>query len=453
MGVDVTYNGKDLPNVYGPFNFVNNYNQMSFRCNFVVKGSSKSDLVNKCDEIEEKVREPYEAFSVDFGGSNEHSFSHDLNTYFLPDAKVSVVQDEKNTATTRHYQFEINAQLPADKDGFGFRRDAHFDIFLDASRRTTVKFSFVYTASPAPNAASSIENFNTNAIIFADTIISSLPGTYELVHQSSKTEHEEKITHGILVFQEILNAETEDEFDLSELVDVRASYTMSFMQAIGTTISETIFSSEGNLSSIPLVKVSISYTAKLNSDIISSDDELESVYRDKVKPFIIKRSFDVLGQKNFPNAGSTYIVESDLHNYDPTDFSIYGKLSFLAPRTLTDIIHLSEVLRIRRHEGRSYVKLWDQEDNSYSRWTRGSEETVLRTITITRIGAPVEQIPELDRLDADQVLEIEDKSARIFRKILGAGTELTTNQEKIARIEAFTTIQDERYRVVRVTFP
>ena len=447
MAISVQYGSTVLPNVFGGISTSNSYDRFKFSCDFLIKGSSKLDLVNQYNTITEALREPFLALVVSFDGNTEENLSHSANSYLLSDPGVVIVDGNLNTATTRHCKFVVNAELPADKSGFGFRRDATFSIAKGKNNRRIVTFSMTYTAG---SGNSSLDNYDANAIAFATTILSSIGDStkFELITDNPVTEHEKKITNGTLIYQEVLDSETSGTFNSSDLVDVDAVYSADFVQTIGVTSSDAFGAPVA--AAIPTTNVSITYSAEVNKETVNTDSAFETLYRSTVKPFIVGRAFDILGLGNYEQAGSTFIVTNDSMNYSRANSRIAGNLSFLVPQSLTDIIALEESIRTSKETGRMYVKIWDQKDNTYNRWNRGSEEFVFRNIRVSSLGEFADPNPLVGE-SVVRNLELVSSEKSISKRRVGVGTILASNDDKISEVTVTETSIREFYRVVDST--
>ena len=135
-----------------------------------------------------------------------------------------------------------------------------------------------------------------------------------------------------------------------------------------------------------MVTVSVNYSTDINRDTVAQDTDMEALWRNTVKPWLIKHSFDVLGLSNYQNAGTKYISQEDTHNIDAHNYKITGRLTFTAPKTSTSIIAVDEKIEERFDRGLSVEKLWDRKDNTFNVWGIGSRTDLTRTITVTRMG-------------------------------------------------------------------
>ena len=175
MAVAVTYNGFNLPNVFGAFSFSNNYTNIEFSCNFLVEAASESALVTACDSAESSLREPLDVLTVSFGGTSEYTYSHAANSVLNPSVLVKILESGPHGGICRAYKFSFRGDLPADKSGFDFRRygASNFTVDFAATNRRTVTFNLEYTASESPSQTS-LQNFDSFAQTHVETILTDL---------------------------------------------------------------------------------------------------------------------------------------------------------------------------------------------------------------------------------------------------------------------------------------
>lgn len=434
MAITVSYNGESLPNVYGSYQFSHDYRSFTFSCNFQVDGSSAANLISQCNDIEEKLREPFEDLVVGFGGANDYSLSHDDNTYLLSSPEISII-DDNNTETTRTYNFKVTAFLPADKSGFNFRREASFDIKKDQAGKRMVVFSLTYTAG---DSSSSLENFDAHAETYCESVLGNLDpaGAFEIVAINRSTEHEQKITQGSIAYKEVIDAETKGTFNTSAIVGMSVDYSTSFEREIG--LSETA----PELVQIPGTSVNIRFSASVDKDQVASDADFEAIYRTQVKPWIIEHSFAVLGLGNFAEAGASAIITADPHSHNRSNSTISGSISFLAPNSLTQIISLSEVITEEEDLGQTLIKLWDRKNYTYSKWEMGAERGVIRNISVRQLTAPVTFITPLG-----EGLVLRNRRRTTSPRRIGAGAEAVAPGISVG-LDVFETSFQEVYTFV-----
>lgn len=381
MAVTVVYNGQTIPNVMSGFDFNESYEEISFSCSFMIKESSASSLVSSCNNIEEKFREPYESLTLNFDGSSEYNFSHDDNTALNSKAYIQKVNSGFDTRTTRMYKFTFKAELPADKSGFNFRRRGDFSVEILPTEKRRVIFSLEYTASPSPDQTSD-ENFDTHAQTYAVGVLTSLFGgaSFFLSGPIQKSQdHERKVTQGRLEYEEIFEDESQVGTDDPKLKNVDSSYYVERSQRIGV--------SSGNYVAIPLTLVSVTYRAELVKSEFATNDEVHSYYRTNIKTHMVNRAIVNLDIENLINSSTNFIITNDNFNFDPVNYTITGKLTFVAPESLNSIIFLSEEIRENYDLGLLLRKLWDGKDDTYVGYHLGSTTYITRVTTVLQIGS------------------------------------------------------------------
>lgn len=431
MSVSVTYNGYTLPNQIGKFNLSQDYDRMTFGTNFLVTSSTVSGLVAACSAAESAISEKWEDLVVVFDGNPEYSFSHSANTGFNGFAKISKVGGNLDTELAREYSFSFTCDLPSDKSGLGGRRYFSYSVTFSANRQRSVSFNFEYTATASPLKGSK-ENFDDNSEGLANIVLTSLGGSYDIVTKNSNTDDQDKVTTGYIEYTEILDSETSSVINDTDIVQANCQYSLDLSQSIG--ISQTT-----EFSQTPIVNVGLSYSAKVNRESVSSSTNIEAVYREKVRPWIISHSFDVLGLNNFENAGSSYITHSDSYIYNPTNYTISGSISFSAPRSQTMVVELNEVIRDNIDAGTVYRKLWNGIKNSYAKYTMGSTRTVSRSVSVHQLSSPVSNIAPL----ANPNLELTRTNSSTSVREIGVGSSSFTGDS--VRVFVHQTTFNESY--------
>lgn len=373
-----TYNSTVIPNTYGPFFFSQNYEKMNFRCNFLIIGVSSLDLISKAAAIEAACREPWSDFTVSFDANTEYTFNQSDNTGLNTWPKITVLEGDKQSTTERAYQFDLECNLPADKATYDFRRSASFEISTDRSHRRLVAFELVYTASPGAPAQSSRENFDTFAEPYAVSILTAIGGKYERISIRSNTEHNEKITRGNISYQEVLDDETKGTFNDTDIIDATCDFSVDFWQDVGVSNTSEF------VQDVPLI-VSLDYSTRINKDTVNVED-IEEKYRQDIRPWLIEHSFDVLGLDNYDQAGTSYIIKNDRFRINNYTFTISGNLTFIAPRTLSSVIELSESITETLNEGIVLRKLWNGIPFNHAKWELGASKFINRVIRVKQLG-------------------------------------------------------------------
>ena len=391
MPITVIYNGYTLPNVYDKVFYSQDYENIVFRCSFFLRESTSSALMTEENEMNAKIREPLEGLQVSFNGNSEFDIDHDLNTALNPSAKVTKTQGTKNTSTTREYEFEYIAKLPADKQGFNFRLNSSFRTDTDDAGRRRVNFDFIYTAG---GNIGSRENFDTFAEPFALGIIAAIGGNYERISKNSKTDDQDKFTSGSFIFQEILEGDLDSTINDSRITNVSTQYSVDFGQTIGVSLTDNYIASPQN-------RVNINYKVKYNKEEVNPADA-GTIYNQEIKPYIIQQAFTRLDLLDKLSVDDFFITEDDGYSFNPNDYSFTGRLSFLAPESREAIISYKETLVNNIDDGVLPLKIWDQRAHSYALYNMGTTERFSRTIEIIKMGSEPVEPTKLEEIEGVQ---------------------------------------------------
>lgn len=412
MAVTVTYNSQVLPNIVGPFQLQESYESIGFSCNFLVKSASAGALTSTCDGIEEKLREPFETLTINFGGGAAYSFSHDDNTCLNSQAFFSKSGSELDTETSRMYNFKFQAGLPADKSGFNFRRKGDFSISQTSNGKRVVRFSLEYTASPSPDKTSE-ENFDDQAETYATGVLSSLFSgvTFDRGDIVKNSDQEQKVTMGTITYTEIFEPESLAGTNDANLKNVRTYYSIDRGQRIGASTS--------GYTVIPMTTISIRYSTDVVKENFATNDLLHEYYLNNIKPHIIQRAILNLNLEGIDNTSQGVIVESETFDVDPVTYAISATLNLMAPSSTTDVIRLEESIREEFDSGIVTRKLWDGLPFSKSGYHMGSDLFITRTTTVMQLGT-LPAFPEIIN-DPDLLLKKRIRS--------GAQEFLATNTE------------------------
>ena len=408
----IIYNGYTLPNQTGKFTIKQTFDTFSVSCQFIVLEASASDLITKCNAIEAACKEKNKNLSVSLSGNAEYNFSHAGNTGFLSRPNLQKLNNQYSTETSRMYSFSCDVQLPFQQAGYSNRQEASFTVRYEGTRRRTVTFSVKYTADPGNSA---LDNYTAAAKTWAGTILTALGGTYELVSEQFQEEHEEKILNGSLVYREILANETEALVNDGDITNASCDYSVQYGQEIGLGIIDSVNDPE-----YP-VTVNMRYTADVNRDNIAADTGIETVYRTKVRPWILKHASDVLGLSFYSQAGTQYIIQNETYNINPYTYRVTGSITFLAPKNLDQVLEYSESITYIWDENITTQKLWDGKDHTYNTYSIGKTLRAERAVTMTKLGSPISYISPLVAGTGAKYLKLRS-SNKYETKELGGGS-------------------------------
>jgi hypothetical protein len=441
MAVTVTYNSESLPKIVGAFSLQESYEEIGFSCTFLVESSSASSLTSSCNSIEEKLREPFESLTINFGGGAAYSFSHNDNTCLNSKASFSKSGGDTNTETSRMYSFSFSAGLPADKSGFNFRRRGDFSISKTANGQRVVRFDLEYTASSSP-VKNSEENFEEQAETYATSVLSDLFSgvTFDRVEIAKSTDQEKKVTSGSIRYIEIFEAESSVATNDPNLKVVKSSYNIDRGQRIGV--------SSGGYVVVPMTRISLGYSAEVVKENFATNDLVHQYYLDNIKPFLIQRAIVNLNLENISNTSSSVIVESDSLSIDPVSFSLSGSMSLLAPSSATDIIQLQETIKEELSTGIVFQKLWDGRDFSHSAYHTGSDLVITRVTSVTQLSSA----PSFPQIIQDPTLFLIARSRTGAQELMSSNTEVGEQNVKYFT-EAFVEVYKKAVVVENLAIP
>lgn len=438
MAITVTYNGYTLPNVYGKFTYRENEVDVNFSCTFLIQKSTASTLVTECLDAETKLTEKCKDLTLSFSGSNELSFSHSGNTGFSIHTHLNKIDAEISTETSRAYSFSANVQLPFTQSGYNARREASFNVSYLPTRQRLVSFSLLYTSTPGVEA---LANYTTYGKTWAGTILTALTGNYELIDESFNEEQEQKIINAKLTYKEILTNQSSSGVNDTSLVDPQMTYGCSMEQQVGKGIITGVRAT-------PIVRLQISYSTKLDKDVVGTD--LNTAYKQRVRPYMIAQVFATLGANEYRGASSSnYIVESESKNIDTTNYTISGGMVLLA-FTASQIIAYSETINQVDNPNITFKKLWDGMDDTYNMYSMGKTRTMQRIVTIAQLNAePAAPASLINERAPDGCTWIKVFPTSVHGKVdtWGYGSSGTTAALKMADVYFFTFT--EQYLAVR----
>lgn len=415
----VTYNSTALPNVYGPYDFGNDYETARFSCNFVLKAANSTALLTARRNLESKLREPLEDLAVVFDGGSHFSLSHDDNTGMNPKVSIQSTSDVIGT-TAQSFRFTYSCELEADKSGFDYRQDSNISVEFDAANIRTIRASVTYTASSSPVASAS-ENVESFAEGFVEAILDDRfggSGNYNLVSFRIENRDQDKKATGNLVYREITEDETEAALNNANIKDVSCTFRLNRSNLVGE-------SPTGGFIMDPLVNISVNYSCKILKSV-SSTSAVEALWSSTIKPWILKRSKEILNLSNVGAAGQNYIAKDDNFSFDPNTYSLTASLVVVAPKTNSSIVALSESIDSNFDSGIRDEKLFDGIDHSVFEYGVGAQEIITRSITVARYSVEPADPPFLS--DTDNTLSFRTRRKSQAQVIEGKATALDSGE-------------------------
>lgn len=422
--VEVTYGDYTIENTIGDFIFSEDYEKFTFAVDFVIEETTTSALVSSCEDAETALRLPYQDLTVKFNTVDQYSFKHSENTALLTFPSLQVLQNNFFGQNRRTYRFQCVAQLPANLDGFNFRQKGSFAISKAATGRLRVTFRLTYTAG---GSSTSRENWDAFATTYAASVLTAIGGTFNLVAEDLDSEHEEKITSGTLVYQELLDEETALEFDDTDIFNVQMSCGFQPGQTIGLS---DVF--QGN----PMSRISVRYSCEIAKTVDVTN--FQTFYETKIRPHMIAHCGEVLGLDTLLSGASAYICDSENFDFANTEYRVNGSMSLSVPRSIQgEIISVRENLSEIDDEGIIWAKVWDGNRDTIVFWELGGHTLVNRTIYIEQIGS---QPDAPAKLDSSTHLYLGGRK-NVYRERRGIGTQ----KGRAQAVDVFVVNFEENY--------
>ena len=367
LSVSIEYNGYVIPGGYYNFQHSISYTNASVSLDFSIEKINEDDVLVFLTEKDAKLEIII--------GTKTYTYDPLDNTGFLIFPRIRKIDNLEEDNTKVFYNFSADIRLPARITADFFRQSASFNINYTSSRRRRIDFEVTYTASDGKKA---IENYNDSingAKAWALGVLSSLGFTVsgaakniELLTETIGEEHREKIANGKFSYQEILSSESDAAKDYSAIVDDKISYSVEFMQEIGEEITSGFVQ-------VPVHTVNINYDCKIDQEVIAADSDINSVYRDIVRPYVIGRCFIVTGLSDSEfdaSIGPDYYMLSEKYSVNASEFSVSGTMTFRVPKTVTGhILSVDEKITTSKETGKNFVKVWDGKPNTYAIWGIG----------------------------------------------------------------------------------
>uniref|UniRef100_A0A6H1ZEP4 Uncharacterized protein n=1 Tax=viral metagenome TaxID=1070528 RepID=A0A6H1ZEP4_9ZZZZ len=424
LTLSVTYNSYTIPGSYNNFSFSESYESLSMSFDFAVAHASAA-------AAETALRIYNADLTVSFGGSAMYSYKHSDNTGLLTRPTLRKISNVTENDTLRFYNFSISCQLPANKTSYNYRREGKISTSYDSSRRRSISFSGVYTSGGANTA---LQNYTAYAKTWANTFLTAFGGTFELVSESPNIEQENKILNFSLVYREILAKQSEANLNESAIVDANCNYAVNLVQKTGIS---------PDYEQIPLTTVSVTYSARIDSELITSETDVEDIYRTTVRPWIVKHAFLVLGLDNFVQSGQNYVIESENYSINPHNYVVSGRLSFNALSDLHQIINVNERITVTKSQGYVNQKIWDGNQHTYNSYIVGAQLRLRRVVSITKAS---EQARLPREIGGNYVLQNESED-NVIEEIGVGSVNTLSGVAKIVRLYTTTYMQEYLYKV------
>jgi len=310
--ITATYNSQALAELIDKFSLVETYDKITFSCDFIVTSDTPDNLVSACTTLEAALREPNKDLVITLGSGTEYNFSHSSNTGMLGEPQLSVVPSQFQLAVSRHYNWSITFERPADQSGQGYRRDGKISIAKDEFDIVTVTASGTYTAGSTNSAIDNYEDGTTGGQAWASSFLSGLgSGIFELRAEETEYEKENKILTFSLVYKE------REKF-IGVGYDEHGRKTLTFRGTFAASGSNAISLYTSNAKTWAEAQISDwgAETYALTSENVDYEHDKQFcrftlVYTELKKD--VKISYDIFGRKEISCSG-TYAAVSGGNN-------------------------------------------------------------------------------------------------------------------------------------------
>jgi hypothetical protein len=318
------------------------------------------------------------------------SWSHTGKTALLVTPTLEKIADEMSTGITSKYRLKIEAEFPADEAGKSGRRSGQMDISYAANERVVATFTGVYTALSTPKTAYENAKTDGNAATWALAQLTALGfdnTQFELLSQKYTPDQENHLCDFSLVYQLVLDNETEADLNSASVVNAVVEYKMDSPQriAIGPYPGqeEYVGGLGGNAPPVSLIAV---YTAQIPDAQVAGDTTAETLYRETLKPWLLSHMQNALNLGSHPEAASEPYINNEQYNWTPSTNSFRGSLVMTVTGSPVQIIRYSEAIRQMHDLGIRRSKLWDGQASTFSSWSVGRTIRAHQSITLTKLN-------------------------------------------------------------------
>lgn len=194
MAIEITYNDYTIDEdmITGAYRRIDSYEAVQVSVKFRILADSQANLETACKAAEVALQEWDKDLVLGLGGSDE-TFSHSLNTGYLARPSLTKIDDELSAETSRHYEFAVRVETPADATDMGGRRSGSISVSWDESGRRTFRFEGEYTAIAGPPAIDAATAATVNGALWATSILNGFTGvSFRTVSRTVTNEHKYK---------------------------------------------------------------------------------------------------------------------------------------------------------------------------------------------------------------------------------------------------------------------
>lgn len=261
---------------------------------------------------------PDQALTVVIDSQTEHTYSPSANTGLNTRGSVRKIPGKHNTAISGRFEARITCDLPMTASGRAGRRNGRVQVFTTTSGRRRCVIDATYTAATSgmggvQSASAQIASaFGT----WADSQITALGGTWELLNQSPLTYGQNnKIASASRTYQEIKYAQGLSGLDVAAIRDQRLSINRT-----DPSINDTTQAIGGGAWSVQKLQLlSVRYACAVDFAVTT---DLSSLWESTILPRL-DSAIEAL-------ASSTAIRSTPEVTFDPVENTIAASVSYFA---------------------------------------------------------------------------------------------------------------------------
>lgn len=203
--VTIKYNSVSIETPIEKFHFSQSYTSVVIATKVLVTGTSASNLIGKCEDLEELCQLKNKRVQLNFGGSTEYDYNPVATTGFTSRVTLKKIRSESDLELSRIYELKIGLEIPYTEEGFGYRRDANFVVTLVPSLHKIAVFKVDYTSG---GGFSGLTNYNTAVTGgrgWAETILAEMGGDWILIKEQINEEQERNLLSATIVYHQLLS--------------------------------------------------------------------------------------------------------------------------------------------------------------------------------------------------------------------------------------------------------
>lgn len=255
----------------GPYTLENSFERLRVSFRVIVVAVDHEELQSLCAVLEDQFRERDQSLTIDLGGNR---FDYDFGTSILNTRAEAVKSGSPDTdqGVARAYRCTVEGDLPADGTQTALR-DVTVHVEYTPGRQKIVTMSGSYTANVAGSA---LENYQANFDAYAATLLTALDGsaTFELVSENHTQDRNDHLCSFTRQWDELLSDQSTGLRNDTSIRDHRFSFS-----------DESSHPGDAYQGLDRLRRVTGTFECSIDIDVTT---DLQTVYRDKIKPYILQ---------------------------------------------------------------------------------------------------------------------------------------------------------------------